>query len=208
MLNCALTLWTGQWSALTRQPVHLSQRVIQNFPEGILSEVWWEKRPWQSKINQEGETPSRTMSSWSRSLTPCYSSVVMTVFMIGIFDSFFFTVMLSVTNHGEISSRLVLAWKLISVFVFLKMKLSFSILFFCQIEFLLGGQSVQINTIDINSPCCCWCSWLFRCCWWGLSCCRWWAAASPRCCSSCCSTSSCCSQSWTWTGWWLQKHGD
>ena len=132
----------------------------------------------------------------------------MTVFMIGIFDSFFFTVMLSVTNHGEISSRLVLAWKLISVFCISKNEIVIFHPFFCQIEFLLGGQSVQINTITINSPCCCWCSWLFRCCWWGLSCCRWWAAASPRCCSSCCSTSSCCSQSWTWTGWWLQKHGD
>ena len=37
----------------------------------------------------------------------------MTVFMIGIFDSFFFTVMLSVTNHGEISSRLVLPCRLV-----------------------------------------------------------------------------------------------
>lgn len=36
--------------------------------------------------------------------------------MIGIFDSFFFTVMLSVTNHGEISSRLVLP---LLLFVFL-----------------------------------------------------------------------------------------
>jgi len=44
-----------------------------------------------------------------------HSSVVMTVFMIGIFDSFFFTVRLSVTSHGEISSRLVFAL----LFVFL-----------------------------------------------------------------------------------------
>ena len=65
----------------------------------------------------------------------------------------------------------------------------------------LGVDNVPM-TNNINSPCCCSCSWLFRCYWSGLSCCRWWAAASPRCCSSC------CSQSWTWTGWWLQKHGD
>jgi len=57
-----------------------------------------------------------TSSVFLISDAPCYSSVVITVFMIGIFDSFFFTVMLSVTNQGEISSRLVLA---LLLFVFL-----------------------------------------------------------------------------------------
>ena len=42
-------------------------------------------------------------------LTSHHNSVVMTVFMIGIFDSFFLRVMLSVTSQGEISSRLVFA---------------------------------------------------------------------------------------------------
>ena len=56
-----------------------------------------------------------TSSVFSISDAPCYSSVVITVFMIGILDSFFFTVMLSVTNQGEISSRLVLACKVISI---------------------------------------------------------------------------------------------
>ena len=56
-----------------------------------------------------------TSSVFSISDAPCYSSVVITVFMIGILDSFFFTVMLSVTNQGEISSRLVLACKVICI---------------------------------------------------------------------------------------------
>ena len=56
-----------------------------------------------------------TSSVFLISDAPCYSSVVITVFMIGIFDSFFFTVMLSVTNQGEISSRLVLACKVICI---------------------------------------------------------------------------------------------
>ena len=56
-----------------------------------------------------------TSSVFLISDAPCYSSVVITVFMIGILDSFFFTVMLSVTNQGEISSRLVLACKVICI---------------------------------------------------------------------------------------------
>ena len=56
-----------------------------------------------------------TSSVFLISDAPCYSSVVITVFMIGILDSFFFTVMLSVTNQGEISSRLVFACKVICI---------------------------------------------------------------------------------------------
>ena len=106
LLKCNWPHGTGERSTLSRWTVHLNQ-VAKSIR--IQEEVWWEKRPWWSQIDPEDTFSS---SRW-RSLTPCYSSVVMTVFMIGIFDSFFFTVMLSVTSHGEISSRLVLAWKFI-----------------------------------------------------------------------------------------------